>query len=68
MIFPDVHKTYETSELWPFFKMRVPSLKQPSIRAIVGRERIDEHNQVELLRRFGRRTITNPFELISADI
>jgi len=48
--------------------MRVPSLKQPSIRAIVGRERIDEHNQVELLRRFGRRTISNPFELISADI
>lgn len=67
MIFPDVDKVYESRDLWPFFRMRVPSLKQPSIRAIVVREHIDENDQVQLLRRFGRRTITNPFELVAAD-
>ena len=67
MIFPDVDKIYESRDLWPFFRMRVPSLKQPSIRAIVDREHIDENDQIQLLRRFGRRTITNPFELVAAD-
>jgi HipA-like protein len=67
MIFPDKDKTYESKELWPFFSMRIPSLKQPSIRAVVDDEHIDEHDQVKLLRRFGRRTISNPFELIAPE-
>ncbi len=63
MMFPDVDKVYESTELWPFFQMRIPSLKQPVVRALIEKEHIDQNNLVELLRRFGRRTITNPFEL-----
>jgi len=63
MMFPDVEKVYQSEELWPFFQMRIPSLKQPVVRALIEKEHIDQNNLVELLRRFGRRTITNPFEL-----
>ncbi len=62
--FPDVSKTYTSEELWPFFGMRIPSLKQTAIREIVDDEEIDESDEAELLRRFGKRTIANPFELI----
>jgi HipA-like protein len=64
--FPDLSKTYESSELWPFFLMRIPSLRQTSIKEIVEREHIDEHDEVKLLKRFGRRTVANPFELVSS--
>jgi HipA-like protein len=66
-IFPDVNKVYHSHELWSFFRMRVPSLKQPSIRKIVDQEGIDSNDQVQLLKRFGRRTISNPFELIEVN-
>ena len=61
--FPDVERTYRSEELWPFFSMRIPSLQQSSIRRIVDSEQIDETDEVKLLQRFGRRSITNPFEL-----
>jgi HipA-like protein len=64
-IFPELDKVYESEELWQFFRMRVPSLKQPSVREIVKREGLDSHDQIQLLRRFGRRTISNPFELVN---
>ncbi len=63
-IFPDLDTVYRSDELWQFFRMRVPSLKQPSIREIVRREGLDSHDEVQLLKRFGRRTISNPFVLI----
>ena len=55
MMFPDVEKVYQSEELWPFFQMRIPSLKQPVVRALIEKEHIDQNNLVELLRRFGRR-------------
>jgi HipA-like protein len=64
--FPDSSREYVSSELWPFFAMRIPSLKQAEIRAIVEREHIDEHDEATLLRRFGRRTVANPFELVES--
>jgi HipA-like protein len=66
-IFPDVRQVYQSDELWSFFRMRVPSLKQPSVREIVDKEGIDSSDQVQLLRRFGRRTVSNPFELIEQE-
>jgi HipA-like protein len=61
--FPDTTRTYKSSELWPFFTTRIPGLTQPQVQEIVKREHIDIHNTVELLQRFGRETITNPFLL-----
>ncbi len=64
--FPDTNRPYRTNELWPFFATRAPSLKRTDILPILEAEHIDPNDEVALLKRFGRRTITNPFELIAA--
>jgi HipA-like protein len=61
--FPDVEKVYESTELFPFFMSRIPGSHQPQIQEIVKKEAIDERNPVEMLRRFGKESITNPFLL-----
>ncbi|GAA4320894.1 HipA N-terminal domain-containing protein [Compostibacter hankyongensis] len=63
--FPDLNKTYKSEELWPFFQIRIPGLKQPAIREILEKEKIDKENEVELLKRFGKKTISNPYELVT---
>jgi HipA-like protein len=62
--FADVNKVYENQELWQFFASRIPSFEQAEIEAIIRRENIND--EVSLLKRFGRRTINNPFELKAA--
>lgn len=62
--FPDVHKTYKSTALWPFFLLRVPSLSQPSVQEYIRVNKLQQPDEVALLRRFGRRSIANPFELI----
>lgn len=61
--FPDVQKVYTKEELWPFFIIRIPSLKQPKVQKIISKEDIDSTSQVELLKRFGEKSISNPFQL-----
>lgn len=61
--FPDVDKVYERPDLWQFFAMRIPSPEQPEVEEIIKQERIAEDDAVSLLKRFGRRTIANPFQL-----
>jgi HipA-like protein len=62
--FPDLNATYKSETLWPFFQIRIPGLKQPSVQEIIKKEKIDMENQVELLKRFGRKTISNLHELV----
>ena len=62
--FPDVDKEYRSQSLWPFFRIRIPGLKQPSVQRIIKEEHIDQDNEVALLKRFGHRTISNPYELV----
>lgn len=61
--FPDISKTYESESLWPFFMARIPGISQPEIKALIQAEGLDEHSAVDLLLRFGKRTISNPFVL-----
>jgi HipA-like protein len=61
--YPNVDKIYANEELWPFFLIRIPNLKQPRVQKIISKENIDHSSQVELLKRFGKKTISNPFEL-----
>ena len=62
--FPDLDKEYRNEELWPFFRIRIPGLKQPAVQEIPKKENIDKDNEVQLLKRFGRKTIANPYELV----
>lgn len=61
--FPDIDKIYQSDELWQFFASRIPSPEQAEVEEILKRENIEEDDAVSLLKRFGRKTITNPFEL-----
>lgn len=62
--FKDIDKVYSSEYLWPFFRLRIPGLKQPLVKEIIKRERLDTHNEAELLKRFGQKTIANPYSLI----
>ena len=61
--FSDLNKIYRNETLWPFFQTRIPGLKQPAVQEILKKEKIDEENEFELLKRFGNKTISNPYEL-----
>jgi HipA-like protein len=60
---PNVHEKYTSKELWQFFASRIPSPEQSEVDAILKREHIEENDAVSLLKRFGRRTVANPFLL-----
>jgi HipA-like protein len=62
--FADVNYVYRSDRLWPFFLLRIPSMGQADVQAALKKEHIDASDEVALLRRFGRRTIANPFELV----
>lgn len=61
--FPDLDKIYKSEELWPFFSSRIPSLARKNIQDKIKKKGINENDYLELLSFFGKRTITNPFEL-----
>jgi hypothetical protein len=61
--FPDLEKVYDNPDLWQFFASRIPSMEQPDVEDVLASEHIGEDDVVGLLKRFGRRTISNPFEL-----
>lgn len=61
--FPDLEKTYTSDSLWPFFLIRIPGLGQPRVQQIIEQEEIDPTNEAQLLKRFGQKTIANPYEL-----
>lgn len=61
--FPSVDHVYQTEELWPFFASRIPTPSQPVVRETIAKNNIDPNNTVAMLTNFGKRTITNPFEL-----
>jgi HipA-like protein len=63
--FSDVDKRYHSDELWPFFKIRIPGLRQPAIKEILSKENIDPNDEIALLKRFGERTIANPYQLVA---
>ncbi len=63
--FPDIDKVYQSEALWPFFKVRIPGLKQPAIQEIIKSEKIDTANEAALLKRFGITTISNPYTLVA---
>ena len=61
--FPDVNKVYRSAELWPFFSVRIPSIARPEVERTVREERLDYDDVAAMLRRFGRKSVADPFEL-----
>ena len=65
--FPHLDKHYESDVLWPFFVIRIPGLGQPAVQRVIREENLDPSNEAQLLKRFGKTTIANPFTLIPKD-
>ncbi|MGV8137050.1 MAG: HipA N-terminal domain-containing protein [Mangrovibacterium sp.] len=59
--FPNKELVYKSDELWPFFATRIPSAAQLERKTKVND--LAERDEVNLLRKYGHRTITNPFVL-----
>lgn len=64
--FPNKETVYTSEELWPFFASRIPSVAQLEGMVKTKKEELTERNEVSLLRKYGQRTITNPFVLYPA--
>jgi HipA-like protein len=58
--FPDKMKVYESRQLWPFFMSRIPSDAQLQKKKFGVKSSTDI---VNLLKMYGKKTITNPFFL-----
>jgi HipA-like protein len=61
--FPDLDKNYQEEELWPFFASRIPSKNQPMVLEAISKKLISSFDEVTMLEKFGKKTITNPFVL-----
>ena len=64
--FPNKEKEYRSVELWPFFLLRIPSLKQPAVQEFLRSANVKSPTAAILLKQFGKRSIANPFELVPA--
>ncbi len=66
--FPDVNREYVSNDLPPFFESRLPGTSQPQVEAFLKKTASilsgnEGATKAALLKEFGRRAITNPFEL-----
>jgi len=61
--FSQLDKIYQNEVLWPFFQTRIPGLKQPAVKEIIEKEHINASDELQLLKRFGKKTTSNPYEL-----
>lgn len=66
MDFPDVNRQYISEDLWPFFALRIPSGAQNAVQEFLREQHLENADEVTMLKRFGRRSVANPFELQSA--
>ena len=62
--FPNLNREYRSKTLWPFFALRIPSPAQAAVQEFMHNRGISEVDQGTLLKRFGRKSIANPFELV----
>lgn len=65
--FPAVDKVYESKERWHYSVMRIPRPEHAEVEEILKREHSREDDALSLLKRFGERTIANPFRLRRLD-
>ena len=61
--FPNKEKEYISSKLWPFFASRIPGIGQPEVKDFLHKAGLSYANDVDLLKEFGKRTITNQYVL-----
>ena len=66
--FPSTTRAYRSSELWPFFLVRLPPADRADVQREISDQGIEPANTFALLGRLGRRTISSPYELELAHV
>lgn len=61
--FPHKEKEYQSNTLFPFFAFRIPSQQRIKIQKLASSNAIED--EVQLLKKFGRQSIANPYQLLS---
>src|SRR5437763_14414604 len=61
--FQDVDKTYESTELFPFFAERIPDTRRPEIREWIKQHHLSEDDKFALLGALSRKAVTDSYEL-----
>jgi HipA-like protein len=66
--FEDLGKVYSSSQLFPFFAVRLPDLERPDIQRMLQESRVRRPDSIQLLRLFGTRAASSPgFELVQVN-
>ena len=67
--FGEIEKVYRSPVLFPFFAVRIPHESRADVRDKVDERALEERDEGELLRIFGRHVVSSPaFELIPASL
>jgi hypothetical protein len=61
-----VGRVYRSEDLWPFFALRIPSTTQANVQAYLRERGQTQAEAADLMKKFGRRSISNPFLLTPA--
>jgi HipA-like protein len=65
--FDDLDRVYQSSELFPFFAVRIPDVDRHDVKQTLEEYQLRNPDSVDLLRIFGRRVVSSPaFELLPA--
>ena len=54
--FPNLQQVYKSDQLWPFFASRLPGVAE------LKEEEREKSDVLELLKKYGRHVITNPYK------
>jgi hypothetical protein len=65
--FPDKSREYRSEVPWSFLLARIPSTKRADVMNYLVARNMDTTDTIQLLREFGRQSISNPYKLIPAD-
>ncbi len=65
--FPQLDETYRSTELWPFFAVRIPPLRRADVRSLLEERGLKPEQTLEILGTLARRSATNPYELALQD-
>jgi HipA-like protein len=62
--FPNRDEVYRSSELWPFFQVRLPPLDRADVRRVVEERNLDKDDLMSLLPALGGHVVTSPYNLV----
>lgn len=67
--FDDVHRTYRSAALFPFFAVRLPDSRRDDVLDAVQKAGLSEADPLVMVNLFGRRSVASPaFELVPDEL